>query len=132
MLADVQVFLSYASEDSEKARRIAEHLRSEGLEVWDAGTEILPGDNAGNAIGKALESSDAMVVLVSPASSKSSNVQHEIDFALQRKQYARRLIPVVVEPTEKMPWILRKLQLVDLGQEGDAGLRKIVSSLKSA
>src|SRR5947207_8098518 len=28
------VFLSYASEDAEAARRIAEALRAEGLEVW--------------------------------------------------------------------------------------------------
>ena len=38
------VFLSYASEDAEAARRICESLRAEGIEVWFEQSELRGGD----------------------------------------------------------------------------------------
>jgi hypothetical protein len=38
------VFLSYASEDSEAARRIADALKSAGIEVWFDQSELRGGD----------------------------------------------------------------------------------------
>src|SRR4051812_40113404 len=42
--ANKAVFLSYAREDADAARRIAEALRSHGLEVWFDENELRGGD----------------------------------------------------------------------------------------
>ena len=38
------VFLSYASQDAEAARRICEALRASGIEVWFDQSEVRGGD----------------------------------------------------------------------------------------
>ena len=38
------VFLSYASQDAEAVRRLAEALRAEGVEVWFDQSELKGGD----------------------------------------------------------------------------------------
>ncbi len=115
----MKVFLSYASKDSSLAGEIASALEIKGFDVWNSQTEILPGDNFAEKISDALEESDAMVVLLSPASLESQNVLWEIDYALGNKSYNRRLIPVLIGSEENMsaesiPWILRKLQIIRL------------------
>ena len=127
----MKVFLSHSSEDAESARRIAAHLVKEGFEVWNAEEEIQPGDNWAEVLGEALESSDAMVVLLSPAAVRSSWVQRDIDYALQSRDCAHRLIPVLVEQTADVPWILRRMQWIDLQPEPVEGLKRIVDVLRS-
>jgi hypothetical protein len=74
-----------------------------------------------------------MVVLLSPNAARSSHVQQEIEFALQRKRYAGgKLVPVVVGATDQVPWILRKLRTIDLTQDEATGCREIAEALKSA
>lgn len=41
------VFLSYASQDAEAAKRIADSLRAEGVEVWFDLNELVGGANPG-------------------------------------------------------------------------------------
>lgn len=115
----MKVFLSHAYKDSSLAREIASALKIKGFDVWNAQTEVLPGDNFAEKISDALEESDAMVVLLSPASLESQNVLWEIDYALGNKSYNRRVIPVLIGSEENMsaesiPWILRKLQIIRL------------------
>ena len=69
----------------------------------------MPGDNAASEISDALEGSDAVIVLVAPESMRSAWVRQEINFALGSPRYAGRLIPVLVKPTDEIPWILQKL-----------------------
>lgn len=115
----MKIFLSYAASDRQVAGRLAEGLRCEGLEVWAAEKEVLPGDNYGLQIGRALESAEAMAVLVSPESMQSASVQSEINYALGASNFAGRLIPVIVRPTRSMPWIMERFPSVKVG--GDVG-----------
>src|SRR5712692_5774960 len=107
-----QVFLSYASPDRELAAELAKRLGKEGYEVWFADGRLFPGDNWSLAIGKALEESDAIVVLLSPESVRSASVRREIEYALSSKQYKDRLIPVLVRPTRDFPWILERFSMI--------------------
>ncbi len=59
-----------------------------------------------------MKSAEAMVVLLSPEAIESRWVSHEIEYALGAKRLQDRLIPVLVRPTKKIPWILRELQLI--------------------
>jgi hypothetical protein len=76
-----KVFLSDARADLEPALRISEYLRKTGFKVWDPEIEILPGSDFAALLQKALESSQALVVLISPKAMESSFVAWEISYA---------------------------------------------------
>src|SRR5262245_30621627 len=103
---DIQVFMSYAQSEAGLAKELSSYLKAQGFRVFDPAVELLPGDNGRVEAGKALEASQAMVVLISPEAVNSPWVQGEIGFALGAKQYAGRLISIEVEPTKDVPWIL--------------------------
>ena len=128
----MNVFLSYSRQDRKWAIAVAERLRSAGYAVWDSETEIYPGDNFASKIAEALETADAMVVLVSPDSLASEWVKHEIDFALGSSRLSGRLIPVIVRPTDKLPWILQKLKTVSPEGGPTAAADSIVQFLQHA
>ena len=135
----MNVFISYSHKDEALARKVGRALQGVGLDVWNAELEILPGDNWAEKIAKALKESDAMVVLLTPEALSSSAVRREIDYALSRKTFSGRLIPVLVGAEEeiledKVPWILRHLNLIKLpvsGKEEDEGIRKIAEALQA-
>jgi len=134
----MRVFVSHASTDADLARRVSKTLREAGFQVWDE-TMIIPGENWGEKLAEALEESDAMVVLLTPDSLRSPNISHEVGYALGKKDYKGRLIPVIAGPIEQLPsenipWILRKFPAIHLkGQEEDEeGLKKIAQALKEA
>ena len=64
----MKVFISYAQQDAALAGRVAEALQGDGLEVWNAERNLLPGDNWAAEVGRALEESEAMVVLLTSRS----------------------------------------------------------------
>jgi len=121
----MRVFLSYSNDDREVARKLASHLAKAGLETWDPAEALFPGDNWALRIGKALQESDAMVVLISPKSMKSEWVQQELQYALGEPRYKGRLIPVLVKPTKDMPWILKRFPTVHIGKDFEAAARQI-------
>jgi hypothetical protein len=124
-----QVFLSYAPADRELARELAKRLENQGCQVWFADGRLYPGDNWSLAIGRALEESDAMVVLLSPDSARSEWVRREIEYAVSSRKYKGRLIPVLVRPTKDFPWILERFHMVR-ATKGAAGMSKqIVAAL---
>ena len=105
-----KVFLSHSTADREVARSIGQELEDAGFEVLSV-EGAMPGDNIHLQLGKALESADAMVVLLSPAAVRSPNMEIELGYALGSRRFAGRVVPVIVEDTEDIPWILRRFQL---------------------
>ena len=132
----MKVFISHASSDAKLAKRVADVLREAGFQVWDE-TQILPGDNWGAKLAEALREADAMVVLLTPDSLHSSNLNYEVGYALGKKDYKGRLIPVIAVPPEQLPkkdipWVFYKFQIIHLpDQERDEEvLKKIVQTLR--
>lgn len=135
----MKVFISYSHKDSDLAKQITSELINEGLEAWNAETEILPGDNWAEKVSDALKDSDAMVVLLTPESLKSKWIQWEIQYALGNNSYNRRVIPVLVGSEENIslesvPWILRKLQMIRLSkpEQAEEEISQITEALKLA
>lgn len=136
----MKVFLSYAHSDKAIAKRIADGLKRAGLDVWDAESEILPGENWADKIAQALRDSQAMVVLLTPNTFQSSNVSWEIEYALGNKEYKKRLIPVIVGspenfPRQNYPWILNHFQMIKLSEQikqQDVGIKQIAQTLLEA
>jgi hypothetical protein len=111
-----QVFLSYASDDRQTAHRLAEALRALSLDVW-SDESLGPGENWAEQMAKALEQSNAMVVLLTPKSVESKWVRRDVEYALSSPRFERRLVPVVIgtgSPAwlDKAPWVLKKFEMV--------------------
>jgi hypothetical protein len=134
----MKVFISYACEDRELAKRLSRWLEGAGFDVWLDESNILPGDNWAEKVSQALKESQAMVVLVSPAAMDSKWVRHEIEFALGAKEYSGRLVPVFVGPRDKipedrLPWILRRLKGIELTDRAEEeSLREIAEVLSAS
>ena len=99
----MQVFVSHSHSDSPLAARVSRALRKAGLQVWDPEVHLFLGDNWPAEVGRALEESDAMVVLLTPNSISSPHVKAEMMYALGSKSYRNRLIPVAVGGREQLP-----------------------------
>lgn len=102
-----RVFLSYDREDGPKARVIAQALERAGHFVW-WDLHIKGGAEYGREIERALEQSDAVVVLWSSRSLQSAWVRDEA--AAGRD--SGRLIPVLIEPVSP-PMGFRQYQNLD-------------------
>ncbi|MCA1707184.1 MAG: toll/interleukin-1 receptor domain-containing protein, partial [Actinobacteria bacterium] len=122
----LRVFLSYASEDAQRARRLAMYLRGAGVEVWLDEDNLLPGQDWHSEITAAVRNSDAIIVCVSSAATtKEGYVQREIrmalDIAEEKPDGTIFIIPTLLDETA-VPARLRKWQWVDLS--GDSGVEK--------
>jgi hypothetical protein len=102
------VFLSYASQDSEAARRIAQALRAEGIEVWfDADGGLEHGDEWDAKIRKQIKE----CVLFIPIISAQTQARHEGYFRIEWELAAQRamgiasgiafILPVVIDDTRE-------------------------------
>ncbi len=99
------VFLSYASQDAEAARRICEALRAQGVEVWFDQNELVGGD----AWDAKIRGQIASCALFVPVISANTNARGEGYFRLEWKLAVDRshlmahdepfLLPVVIDAT---------------------------------
>jgi TolB-like protein/Tfp pilus assembly protein PilF len=99
------VFLSYASQDIEAAKRICESLRQAGVEVWFDQSELVGGDAWDTKIRKQI----AECALFVPVISATTQARREGYFRLEWKLAAQRtqaisddtpfLLPVVIDDT---------------------------------
>ena len=102
------IFLSYAREDADAARELAESLGRAGHEVW-WDQHIQGGSRFSRAIDQALKDAEAVVVLWSATSVESAWVQDE---AAEGRD-SGRLVPVLLD-TCKPPLGFRQFQSVDM------------------
>jgi hypothetical protein len=131
----MNIFISHSAADNDLAEELRAALKKhaalvkDDIKVWSE-EQLLPGDNWALKSGKALQNADAFVVLLSPHSINSDSVRREIDFALSEPQFRDRLIPVVVKPTDEIPWILRKQQLIHATKDIGKIARQIADALR--
>lgn len=135
----MKVFLSHSHTDAPLATRVSEALQKKGLDVWDPDVDLLPGDNWAAKVARALEESQAMVVLLTPNAVHSSYVRREMVYALGEKRFSNRLIPVFVGDrarlsTQDIPWIVRRLPSVELNDPGneDTQIDRIADAIQVA
>jgi hypothetical protein len=113
-----RIFISYSRTDRDFARRLAKSLAELGADVWIDYEDIPAGKKWSTAIQQGLDSSDGMLVLVSPESMASSNVEDEWQYFLDS---GRPVIPILYKPA-KFHFQLHRLQYVDFAEQrfGDA------------
>lgn len=106
-----QLFISYANEDTEFARRLAGALHEQGWSVW-WDKQIPPGMDYAQVIEKAVTEASCIIILWSKHSIGSRWVQTEAAEAADRHIAATVLIDET--PGERIPFEFRRLQAVDL------------------
>jgi hypothetical protein len=118
------IFISYASEDRERARALSETLGARGWSVW-WDREIPLGQSFDEVIEKALKNAKCVIVLWSTVSVASEWVRNEASEGKRRGI----LVPVFIEPVDA-PLAFRLLNGADLrdwsGDASDAEFARLV------
>jgi hypothetical protein len=112
---------------------LAKRLSKAGFQVWYPEDRIAPGGNWAKEIGRALDDSEFMVILLTPRSMESDWLRQEIEFAISSKKYEGRLFTLFVGPAtdveKNVPWIL--LELPHLQIESAKGLGDSVKRIRT-
>lgn len=118
-------FFSYSRDDSEFALRLAEDLKAAGANVWLDQLDIAPGQRWARAVQDALNNCHRLLVILSPASVDSTNVEDEVAFALEEH---KTVIPVFYRDC-KVPFQLRPFHYADFRTDYDRGLKTLLRTL---
>jgi hypothetical protein len=113
----MRIFLSYEERDERFADALRSQLDDLGVNVWNPSDELFPGSNWLLETGRALERADGIVMLLS-SNTRSRWSQLEMEYVLTQRRYKRRVIPVLLKKTARIPWILRQFAID--GTSGDA------------
>jgi hypothetical protein len=112
-----RVFLIYAREDTTAAKVVFHWLQEAGYDVWIDVERILPGQIWQTEISRAIESSEAAVLLISENSTKSGPVLNEVASAIRtlraKSGDITPLFPIRLDETLP-PESLREIQWVDM------------------
>jgi hypothetical protein len=125
----MKVFISHAHSEKKTARKVAEFLAVQGFEVWFDEWNLEPGGNFAQTIGEGLESSDAMVILMSPESMQSWQ-REEIQYAISTPRFEGRVIPVLVKQTPNVPWILKTMNVIRPGRTDNETAQRVLQALQ--
>ena len=111
----MRIFVSYAHQDKQMVDVIVDRLTLAGHEIWIDHLRLRPGDNISRKIEDGIETSDAVLVVVSANSLSSKWVQQEFSLlALSEiSKHASRVIPVLID-SSSVPSYLLKYLYIDL------------------
>lgn len=125
------VFLSYSRRDAAQVDEVAKVLGRSGVQFWVDRNGISGGDQWRTEIVSAIQGAGLVLLFLSPSSARSENVRRELDLADQAKV---RVLPLAISPTEipdSMKFHLAGVQIVNLWQDRDEGLSRLLRALKS-
>lgn len=107
------VFLSFANQDRDFAQLLRKDLTALGHEVWSFDEQLTPGERWQETIIARLKEVDAVVVVISETSSKSTWIHHELGAAVAyaRERGRPTIIPVVLGEVE-LPLQLAQFQAI--------------------
>jgi TIR domain len=119
-------FLSYSRADEDFALRLADDLRSLGVEMWVDRLNIRPSEHWDRAIERAIRGCCRVVAVLSPRAVASENVADEISLAINS---GKPVIPVMMEPCH-LPLRLTRMHLIDATRGYHAALKQCLAEIK--
>src|SRR5687768_3290646 len=123
-----KIFLSYSRRDIQIATALTKDLEALGVNVWMDRHDISIGERWSAAIQKALEDSYAMVLVLSPDSMTSTNVEDEFTYFMDNR---KPIVPVMVRPT-KVHYQLHRLQWIDFTEGAtDKAYQDLIEALQA-
>ncbi len=101
---------------------MATELQRHGIAVWSDERNLFPGKDWAGSTKSALESSDAIIAILSKHSYSSSRVRSELEQALFDEKFKGKFLPVMIgsesENFSRLPWILSKIYHLRLSTKG--------------
>lgn len=135
------VFVSYIREDREAVERLCAEFKRNGVEVWLDREKIRPGERWQIAIRRAIEEGAFFIACFSPAYGNRSKSYMNVELTIAVEQLRSRpadrawFIPILLEggavPDRPIGGgeTLRDIQWVDLSEDWDDGLRRVLKVL---
>ena len=123
-----KLFLSHASADRPFVNKLATFLTVRKIPFWYSKRHLVGAQQWHDEIGKALQSCDWFLVVISPAAVRSKWVKRELMYALNEDRYENRIIPLLYKPcdAEALSWTLASLQRVDFSKGFDKSCDELV------
>jgi len=122
-----RIFVSYSRKDEDFARRLATSLSDMGADIWIDVEDIPAGMKWSSAIQQGLDEGDLLIVVISPESMGSRNVEDEWQYYLDN---GKPVIPVLLHPT-KIHFQLSRIQYIDFkDQPYQLAMRHLYVELK--
>jgi len=119
------IFVSYSSKDRPFAVGLTEELQKLGANVWIDQLGIGLGENWDNAIEEALEKSETLMLILSPTSVGSQNVQDEVSIAINTD---KKFVPILIKECD-LPMRWQRRQYADLIKNPEKAIGDILKFL---
>ncbi len=129
------VFISYASEDSDSAKRLYGDLKEAGLTPWLDKESLIPGQNWKISIKNAIKNCRYFIPIVSSKSTeKRGFVQKEFKYALdvfdEFPESQVYVLPVRLDDCQIPYEKLKDIEYVDLFPDWNKGLQRLILAMK--
>lgn len=124
-----KIFVSYSRHDEAFARKLAIWLANTlNMGVWIDVDDIQPGVKWSAAIQDGLDNCEVMVVIVSPESMESVNVEDEWQYFID---LGKPVVPILLR-SAPVPYQLRRIQWIDFSErdEYNNSLRELIVELR--
>jgi hypothetical protein len=112
----MELFITYAHEDIEKVRKVAELLTTGGHTVW-FDNQLLPGQDWKEQLNNAIARCDAYVYALTKGAVTSEWCEWEFATAVR---LGKAVLPILLEAGVAIPQQLQKLQYADFQHEATA------------
>jgi CRP-like cAMP-binding protein len=123
-----RVFVSYARADQGFVSRLSTSLLKQQIDVWLDVYRLEPGKSWARQIGEALDACQMMLLVLSPASVASENVEDEWNYYLDQK----KPIIAVLHERCKIPYRLSKLHFIDFRDtDYDQAVARVVATFNT-
>ncbi|MEM7311345.1 MAG: toll/interleukin-1 receptor domain-containing protein [Planctomycetota bacterium] len=131
--AKPRVFISYAREDLDKAKRLKGELQLAGANPWIDVEDVLPGERWRDDVLRRIERCDVFVALFSSAYSRSDYVRSEVKVALHELETRPRgrisIIPLLLDESDPSDQQLLGTQRISMHPQWGEGLEKLTRAL---
>ncbi|MDA3883993.1 MAG: toll/interleukin-1 receptor domain-containing protein [Candidatus Delongbacteria bacterium] len=128
----IRIFISYSSQDSKFADRLAQDLGKMGVNLFYAKWMIKVGDSIVEKINTALLSHDILLVILSNSSVNSHWVNRELNSSLMRQLNKQniRIFPVLLKSCV-IPPLLADIKYADFTIEYQSGLNELLFAFEA-
>ena len=131
-LGPTRVFLSYSRRDGVAAGRLSEELEALGWEVWQDTEDIVGGESWRRSVVDGLQAAHAVILIVSPNSMASTNVERELTIA---DDEGKPVFPVMIAETNLVSgfkYLLAGVQIIDIsGPAHRDGMSRLVQAIEA-
>lgn len=126
--APKEAFLSHSSRDARFLARLAKVLAAHGVAGFLSKQHIRGAQEWHDEIGEALKRCDWFLVVLSPPSTQSRWVKHELIYALRANRYRERIIPIMYKTCDpdRLSWMLSAFQWIDFRKDFHGGCRELL------